>query len=62
MSKLKTFNVELITKGYFSGAVEATSREDAVERTFDLWRNASPHPFEKDDHELISVIAQEVRS
>jgi hypothetical protein len=59
MSKLKTFNVQLITKGYFFGEVEAVSEEDAIKRTFDLWCNASPHPFEQDDHELISVVAVE---
>ncbi len=62
MSTLKTFEVQLITKGFFVGEVEAASEQDAVERTFDLWCNASPHPFEQDDHELISVIAKEVRS
>ncbi len=62
MSQLKPFDVELITKGYFTGRVEAASEQDAVERCFQLWCNASPHPFEQDDHELISVIAEEVRS
>jgi hypothetical protein len=62
MSTLKTFDVQLITKGFFSGTVEAASRKDAVERTYHLWRTACPHPFEQDDDELISVIVEEVRS
>lgn len=62
MRKLKTFEVRLITKGYFFGEVEAASQSDAVQQTYDLWCNASPHPFEQDDHELLSVIAEEVRS
>lgn len=61
MSKLKTFSVELITKGFFFGEVEAASERDAVKRTYELWCNASPNPFEQEDHELISVIAKEVR-
>jgi len=63
MRKLKTFTVLLVTKGFFSGIVEATSEDDAVERTFHLWRTECPHPFEKyDDSELESVVAQEVHS
>ncbi len=62
MTSLKTFDVQLITKGVFTGSVEAASEQDAVEQTIYLWCNASPHPFEQDDHELISVTAEEVRS
>jgi len=63
MSKLKTFTVLLVTKGFFSGTVEATSEDDAIERTFHLWRTECPHPFEQsDDSELESVVAHEVTS
>jgi len=63
MSKLKTFTVLLVTKGFYSGTVEATSEDDAIERTFHLWRSECPPPFEKsDDSELESVVAQEVHS
>lgn len=62
MRKLKTFEVRLISRGTFTGEVEAVSEDDAIKRTFDLWCNASPHPFEQDDHELLSVIAEEVRT
>ena len=62
MSTLKTFDVQLITKGFFTGTVEAASREDAEKRTNHLWRTACPHPFEQDDDELLSVIVEEVRS
>ncbi len=61
MSKLKTYEVRLTTKGYFFGEVEAVSEEDAIKRTFDLWCNASPHPFEQEDDQLISVEAEVVR-
>ena len=53
MSTLRTFEVRLITRGYFIGEIEAASEADAVARTFDIWCNVSPHPFEQDDHELI---------
>lgn len=62
MSTLRIFEVRLITRGYFIGEIEAASEKDAVSRTFDIWCNASVHPFEQDDHELISVTAEEVRS
>jgi len=62
MRELKTFDVRLITRGTFTGEVEAVSEDHAIKRTFDLWCNASPHPFEQDDHELLSVIAEEVRT
>jgi hypothetical protein len=62
MSKLKTFEVRLTTRGTLFGEVEAVSEEDAIKRTFDLWCNASPHPFQQHDHELTSVIVEEVRS
>ncbi|MEQ1613908.1 MAG: hypothetical protein ABL904_14275 [Hyphomicrobiaceae bacterium] len=62
MSTLRTFEVRLITRGYFIGEIEAASETDAVARTFDIWCNVSEHPFEQDDHELISVTAEAVRS
>ncbi len=62
MSALKTFEVRLITRGYFIGEIEAESEADAVARISDIWCNVSEHPFEQDDHELISVTAEEVRS
>jgi hypothetical protein len=62
MSRSKTYSVTMITRGTYSGEVEATSQADAIRRTYDLWCNASPHPFEKDDNELMSVDAEEVRS
>lgn len=63
MTKLKSFDVHLITKGFFTGTVTAASEEDAIERTFYLWRTECPHPFQQsDDTELVSVTADEVRS
>lgn len=63
MSKLKSFDVTLITKGFLAGTVEAASVEDAIERTFHLWRTECPHPFEQsDDSELLSVEVVEVHS
>lgn len=63
MTTLKSFDVQLITKGFFTGTVTAASEEDAIERTFHLWRTECPHPFQQsDDAELISVTAEEVSS
>lgn len=60
MKMTRTFNVTLITKGFFSGTVEASSVEDAIEETFRIWRTECPHPFEKsDDDELVDVTADE---
>ena len=59
---LKTFYVRLFAKAFYEGIVEAESAEDAECRTFEIWRTACPHPFERcDDSELISVEAEEVR-
>lgn len=63
ITTLKTFRVRLVTRGFFEGAVEANSAEDAVQRTFEIWRTECPHPFERsDDSELVSVEAEEVQS
>lgn len=63
MKKLKSYDVVLVTKGFFAGTVDAVSEDDAIEQTFHLWRTECPHPFQQsDDSELISVTAQEVRS
>lgn len=60
---LRDYSVVLVTKGFFVGTVEAVSIEDAIDRTFHIWRTECPHPFEKsDDSELISVVAEEVQS
>jgi hypothetical protein len=59
MSALKTYTVMLVTKGSYAGSVEATSVDDAVARTFEYWCNDDPHPFEKDDEELITVTVEE---
>lgn len=57
----RQFTVMLITKGFFAGSVEASSHDEAVEKTFHVWRTECPHPFERcDDDELIDVIAEEV--
>lgn len=58
MSTLKTFEVRLITRGFYSGSVEAETEADAIDRVFHIWRTACPHPFEKDDNELIDVIVE----
>lgn len=56
----RTFTVLLITKGFFAGSVDASSREEAIEKTFHIWRTECPHPFERcDDDELVDVIAEE---
>ncbi len=53
---LKPFRVRLVTRGFLEGTVEASSTEDAEERTFDIWRTECPHPFVRsDDDELVSV-------
>ncbi len=60
MTTTRTFNVTLITKGFFTGTVEAATVEDAVEETFRIWRTECPHPFEKvDDDELVDVTVDE---
>ncbi len=57
----RQFTVLLITKGFLAGSVEASSSEEAIEKTFHAWRTECPHPFERcDDDELIDVIAEEV--
>lgn len=57
-----TFTVLLITKGFFAGSVDAASRDEAIEKTFLIWRTECPHPFERcDDDELVDVIAEEVQ-
>jgi hypothetical protein len=63
MTTLKSFDVHLIAKSFFTGTVTAASEEDAVQRTFHLWRTECPHPFQQSDEaELICVSAEEVRS
>ena len=63
MSSVRTFDVTLIVKSFYSGSVEATTHEDAVEQTFHIWRTAVPHPFEQcDDSELIDVVIEAVHS
>lgn len=60
--KFKTFSVSLIAKSFYSGTVEALSEDEAIERTFQIWRTECPHPFDQsDDAELISVEAVEVK-
>jgi hypothetical protein len=56
---LKTYSVLLVTKGFYGGSVQATSTDEAIARTFEIWRNEEPHPFEKDDEELVTVTAEE---
>ena len=55
-----TFSITLTAKSYFSGTLEASSREAAVEKACDLWRTANPNPFEQYDDELVDVVAEEV--
>ena len=57
----KTYSVLLVTRGYFSGDVQATSEKHAIEETYRAWREECPHPFEMDDHELIHVEVQGVQ-
>jgi hypothetical protein len=52
---LKTYSVLLVTRGYFSGDVQATSEEHAIAESYCAWKEECPHPFEMDDHELIHV-------
>jgi hypothetical protein len=60
MTTTRSFSVTLITKGFFTGTVEAATAEDAVEETFRIWRTECPHPFEKaDDDELVDVTVDE---
>jgi hypothetical protein len=61
MSELKTFSVKLITRGVYVGAVEAKSQDDAIDRSYHLWCNIYPHPFQQTDDELLVVTAEEVR-
>ncbi len=63
MCQLKSYDVSLIAKCFFSGTVEALSEEDAIERTYQKWRTECPHPFDQsDDAELVSVVVEGVRS
>jgi hypothetical protein len=57
----KTYSVLLVTRGYFTGDVQATSEKHAIEETYRAWREECPHPFEMDDHELIHVEVQGVQ-
>jgi len=61
MSTVKTYSVLFVTRGYFSGEVQATSEEHAIEESYRAWKEECPHPFEMDDHELIHVEVDGVR-
>ncbi len=58
---LKTYSVLLVTRGYFSGDIQATSEKHAIAESYRAWKEECPHPFEMDDHELIHVEVDGVR-
>jgi triosephosphate isomerase len=59
MSKpLKTYTLQLVTKGSYTGSVLAASVDDAVARARTIWCTEHPHPFEQFDEELEHVTAK----
>lgn len=63
MTRLKAFRVTLCVHCLYDGSVQAETEDDAIARTYHIWRTECPHPFERiEDDELHHVVAEEITS